>query len=207
MSTLTFAEKLSTAAILISVASFFIAARSAFLDRTRLKVSSVFHEADEWGPAQVVVTVINKGRRPAILRLFGGTDANGIGSGEFFDHEKGGLRLAENERYERTVRRDDTMTLIRTMPTWSSKRFGWRTPWACDTTYRTPRNRSRSCGPIEVPVASGRAQRPHWHSAVSCEGQDWPMKIRHSPFTWPEPPLGAQIRCHRRLLSSHILVL
>lgn len=106
-----FAEKLSLVAILISIASFFIAARSAFLDRTRLKVSSVFHEADEWGPAQVVVTIINKGRRPAILRLFGGTDANGIGSGEFFDHEKGGLRLAENERYERTVRRDDTRTM------------------------------------------------------------------------------------------------
>ncbi len=110
MSTLTFAEKLSFVAILISVASFFVAARSAFLDRTRLKVSSVFHESDEWGPAQIVVTIINRGRRPAILRLFGGTDANGIGSGLFFDHEKGGLRLAENERHERIVKRDDTVT-------------------------------------------------------------------------------------------------
>lgn len=79
------------------------------MDRTRLKVSSVFHVADEWGPAQIVVTIINKGRRPAILRLLGGSDARGKWSGQYIEHEKGGHRLAEHERYDRKVTKEDTL--------------------------------------------------------------------------------------------------
>ncbi len=50
--------------------------------------------------AGIAVQVVNKGRRPVILRLLGGHDSSGRWSGTYLDHEKGGLRLDEHGRHD-----------------------------------------------------------------------------------------------------------
>lgn len=105
----TFSDTLSIAAILISLASFGVSARTAFHDRARLRIKSVFVPASEYGPDRIVVTMVNVGRRPVILRLIGGSDSAGHWGGTYLEHDKGGLRLAEHERYEKTFEKEDTI--------------------------------------------------------------------------------------------------
>lgn len=105
---LTFAESLSMVAIGISLASFSVSSYTAFRDRAKLKISSKFFEASEYGPGRVVVSMVNVGRRPVILRMIGGS-AGEKWSGEVLDQKLGGKRLGEHERYEHAFDRDGTM--------------------------------------------------------------------------------------------------
>jgi len=108
MTELTYANVLSTIALLVSLGSFMVAAYNAFRDRPRLKVTSTFYDASEWGPAHMSVAVVNKGRRPVILRLIGGNSSSGS-SGTYIEHDKGGLRLGEHERHEFKIDRDEAV--------------------------------------------------------------------------------------------------
>lgn len=108
---LAYSEVLSTLALVVSLVSFFISARSAFLDQPRLKISACYFEGSEYGAPRIVVTLVNRGRRPVILRSYGGSDANGkMWSGTYFDHDKGGLRLGEHERHDLSLTKEDTMS-------------------------------------------------------------------------------------------------
>jgi len=104
-------DVLSIIAIVISVASFSVAFYSAFQDRPRLKIRSQYFDASEWGPSHFTITLVHKGRRPIILNLLGGADAAGNYGGTYFDHDKGGRRLGEHERYEQTVDYEGTIQL------------------------------------------------------------------------------------------------
>lgn len=106
-----YASVVSTIALIVSFGSFGVAAYNAFRDRPRLKVTSMFYESSEWGPAQMHVVVVNKGRRPAILRLLGGPTSGGTSGGTLLEHDKGGLRLGEHERHEFRIERDDAVLL------------------------------------------------------------------------------------------------
>lgn len=66
--------------------------------------------ASEYGPSRIILTLINKGRRPVILRMIGGTSEDGKWAASFLEHEKGGLRLGEHERYEHTIEKEDTVS-------------------------------------------------------------------------------------------------
>lgn len=102
-----YAELVSTIALVIAFAGLCISGWVAFRDRPRLRITSQFIPASEYGPNRIVVTLLNKGRRPVILRLLGGTSQDGRWSGEFLDHKNGGLRLGEHERYEHTIVREN----------------------------------------------------------------------------------------------------
>ena len=119
---------LSVIALVVSAASLSVSAYVAFRDRARLKLISKFHEASEWGPSRIHVTVLNQGRRIAILRLIVGLDSDGDWSGQFIEHEKGGRRLAEHERYEFDVKKDDTIDFNRDGP-----EFVYETLWVEDS--------------------------------------------------------------------------
>ncbi|WP_175852465.1 hypothetical protein [Burkholderia cepacia] len=105
----TFAEYMSGAAFAVSLTSLCLSGHVAFRDRARLNVSSKFIPASDYGPDRIVVTMVNTGRRPVILRLIGGADAAGKWSAEYLGREDGGLRLGEHERYEHTFNKDDTV--------------------------------------------------------------------------------------------------
>jgi len=63
----------SIGSLLLSGAGFII---NTFRDRPRLKVSSVLYHDENGDPCRISVTVVNRGRRPVILRMLGG-DARG----------------------------------------------------------------------------------------------------------------------------------
>ncbi|WP_157776341.1 hypothetical protein [Burkholderia stabilis] len=104
-----FAEYMSGAAFAVSFASLCVSGHVAFRDRARLSVFSKFIPASDYGPNRIVVTMVNTGRRPVILRLIGGADAAGKWSAEYLGHKDGGLRLGEHERYEHTFNKEDTV--------------------------------------------------------------------------------------------------
>lgn len=98
-------------AVAISIASLAASFYAIFLDRPRLKVSSKYFGDSEYGSRRIVVTFVNVGRRPVILRLFGGHDETGDWVGSFLGKEEGGLRLGEHERHEFTIRKEDTVQI------------------------------------------------------------------------------------------------
>lgn len=105
-----YSEILSTVAIVLSLGSFAISARGAFLDRPRLKIKSTFYDGSGFNEnPSIYVEVVNAGRRPVILRTIGGYDKHGSFGGTLIDHEKGGRRLGEHERYEYTVYQHDAV--------------------------------------------------------------------------------------------------
>ena len=79
-------------------------------DRGRLRASSHFAPASEYGgPACVTVTIVNAGRRPLILRMWGGTDTSGNWVGTFLGKGDAGPRLGEYEMHKLTLERDDAI--------------------------------------------------------------------------------------------------
>ena len=99
----------SILAILISISSLAVSFYNARRDRAHLKITAKFFPASEYGPDRIHTVMVNAGRRPIILRTIGGTDSQDRWSGVFLDHDKGGLRLGEHERYEHTFRKDDAI--------------------------------------------------------------------------------------------------
>jgi hypothetical protein len=106
----TVAEPLAIIAIVISVASLATSAYVAFRDRARLKIVSKFIAASEYGPSRITTTMVNVGRRPVILRMIGGVEGKNTWSGTYIDHEAGGKRLGENERYDHTFSKEDIVS-------------------------------------------------------------------------------------------------
>lgn len=101
---------LPSIAIVVSLGSFGVSAYVAFRDRPRLKVSGQFFRASRDDPSRIVLTLINVGRRPVILRQLGGTSKVGKWSAPFPGRDKGGLRLDEHERYEHAIKKEDTVS-------------------------------------------------------------------------------------------------
>lgn len=104
-----YSDVLSSFALVVSLGSLSVSAYVAFRDRPRLKVASQFFRASEYGPDRIVLTLINRGRRPIILRLLGGTTKVGKWSAMFLGEDKGGLRLGDYERHEHTIEKEDTV--------------------------------------------------------------------------------------------------
>jgi hypothetical protein len=55
------------------------------------------------------VTIINRGRRPVLLRMIGGESGDGDWSGSYFEGSNSALRLGEHERHELTIDRENGM--------------------------------------------------------------------------------------------------
>jgi hypothetical protein len=102
-------DVLAIIAILISVGSLGVSFYGTYQDRPRLRIQSQYSAESEYGLSQIRVIMVNEGRRPVILRLIGGCNSTGAEGGSSIEYEKGGLRLAEHERYERTLEKEDTV--------------------------------------------------------------------------------------------------
>ena len=58
----------------------------------------------------IEVTIVNAGRRPIILRMWGGSDEKGEWVGHFLGEEKRGLRLGEHERHDLSLDKNDLLS-------------------------------------------------------------------------------------------------
>ena len=88
----------------ISALALIVSSLNYFRDRAWLKATCKFVQPPDENP-YVYVRIVNKGRRPIILRMWGGSDGTEW-SGSFFGNEKEGLRLAEHEMHEFTIDRE-----------------------------------------------------------------------------------------------------
>lgn len=102
-----YSDVISTIALIAALGSLMVSVYIAFHDRPRLKVIGRFIPPSKYGPARIALTFVNKGRRPVILRLLGGSCQDGKSSAQFIEHDKGGLRLGEHERHEYYLEKDD----------------------------------------------------------------------------------------------------
>lgn len=104
-------DVLSILAVLIALGSLGISLYSTVQDRPRLRIRSLYFTASEYGAARIQIVLVNVGRRPVILRMFGGYNSAGEHMGTILKSEQGGLRLAEHERYEFIVRKEDVIDM------------------------------------------------------------------------------------------------
>lgn len=88
----------------ISALALIVSSLNYVRDRAWLQATCKFVQPPESNP-YVYVHIVNKGRRPIILRMWGGTDGKEW-SGSFFGNEKEGLRLAEHEMHDFTIDRE-----------------------------------------------------------------------------------------------------
>lgn len=108
---MTNAEIISTVALVISCLSFGLATYVGLRDRARLKTLSCFYPAWNENLPRVSVSIVNAGRRPVILRMWAGADKSGKWVGTYLGEEKVGLRLAEHERFDLILRREDLFSM------------------------------------------------------------------------------------------------
>lgn len=109
---MTLSEGASLLALGISTVGLFTSIYVARRDAVRLKVTGRFIPAETSdGRAFIEITIANHGRRPAILMLFGGNTTDGGWGGTYLGNEHKGLRLGENERYQKILYEDDLAVL------------------------------------------------------------------------------------------------
>lgn len=102
--------KFEILSICVSGLAFIAAIVSLYLhfqDRPSLKIISKFVPGSGYGAAYIAVSIINAGKRPLIVRMWGGNGENGNWVGEFLGEKKKGLRLAEKERHDMALKKDD----------------------------------------------------------------------------------------------------
>lgn len=97
---------ISAAALVVSGSSLAVAVLNYRRDSARLKITAEFFPDSSDGTPFIRVRMFNTGRRPVILRTFGGSNGEQW-SADYIDHEAGGRRLGEHEHYERIIQRDD----------------------------------------------------------------------------------------------------
>jgi hypothetical protein len=97
-------------ALIALIASIISAGFSIYFgtrDRARLHAFSHLYKGDDEHAPHIKVAAINKGRRPLILRMWGGADDKGEWVGTFIERERQGHRLGEHERFEITLENGD----------------------------------------------------------------------------------------------------
>lgn len=118
-----YSDGLATIALVVAISSLGVSALTVFRDRPRLKITSQFVEESDYGPARIWVVVVNRGRRPVILRLLGGTADGDISGGTCLGEDKAGLRLGEHERYEHNIEAEHTYGLDPDGPDYAYRRM------------------------------------------------------------------------------------
>ena len=108
---MTWSETTSLVALIVSISSLGFSLYFNFRDRGQIHASSKFYPSSSYGPQSLTVTIVNTGRRPVILRMWGGADSSGKWVGHFFNGDKSGLRLGEHERHDFVVEKNDAYSV------------------------------------------------------------------------------------------------
>src|SRR5262245_45948108 len=106
--TLKLSDVISILALFISMISLAISWFFNFRDKADLKIIGKFFVSHpDYDRAHINVKVVNSGRRPMILTLFGGDLKGGGYCGTSLGKDHKGLRLDEHESYETKVYVED----------------------------------------------------------------------------------------------------
>lgn len=109
---LTLSEYISFIALALSILSFITSFYFGFRDRMSVRAECEFFPSNpEYDRAHLRIRVVNRGRRIAILPMFGGDLASGGWQGEGLGEKDKGLHLAEHERFERKFYREDVVAV------------------------------------------------------------------------------------------------
>lgn len=103
---------LSLSALIVSLISLAFSAHFGLRDRFKLVTECKFFADDEHGPAQIQLSVVNAGRRIAVLKYFGGDYSDGGGAGLMIGEDTSGLQLNEQEIYERRFNWDSLHEIL-----------------------------------------------------------------------------------------------
>lgn len=106
---MTRAEIISVLALVVSIASFCSSVLLGLRDRGRLVTASKFLPHWEGNPAHVLVSVVNAGRRPVILRMWAGAASKKDWVGTCLGEQGSGMRLGEHERHEFKLEKHDLL--------------------------------------------------------------------------------------------------
>jgi hypothetical protein len=101
-------EIISIFALVISGISLWLSFHFGYRDKAILKIQSRFTPFhSDYDRAHINIKIVNAGRRPTILKLFGGdTTKNGYHA-TFLNSKQNGLRLDEHEMHEENVYAND----------------------------------------------------------------------------------------------------
>lgn len=101
---------LSISAIIIAFISLFWSIYLGYRDRGNIKATSeISYNGPDSKYFHLQVKAVNCGRRPVILSMFGKDYSDGSWGGSYIEEKEG--RLAENEKYEITIRAGDSDTM------------------------------------------------------------------------------------------------
>lgn len=101
-------DYISIAALVISIMSITIVWYFGFRDRAHLKTFAQFYSFNpNYNRAHIAIKIVNCGRRPVILTMFGGDLSNGSWCGTVIEKEGEGIILKEHGKYETTVYLED----------------------------------------------------------------------------------------------------
>lgn len=107
-----YSDYLASAALLVSCISLGLSFWFGYRDKVSLNAKSKFLPAHpEYDRAHLQIKVVNKGRRVAVLTLFGGNLEDGGWQGESLGSEGKGLHLTENQFYERKFYKEDVLAV------------------------------------------------------------------------------------------------
>jgi hypothetical protein len=94
-------DKIAFSALMVSILSLGVSFYFQNKDRVKLKTSCKFFPAHpDYDHAHLKIKVVNCGRRPALLTLFGGDLKNGSWQGTSIGGKEKALRLGEHEFHE-----------------------------------------------------------------------------------------------------------
>lgn len=83
-------------AFITSIVSLFL----HYQDKPVLKIISKYYLSSDLSAAHIALSIVNAGKRPLIVRMWGGNDNNGDWVGEFIGKQQKGIRLGEKDRYD-----------------------------------------------------------------------------------------------------------
>jgi hypothetical protein len=107
---MTLSEYIPYIALAVSVLSFITSFYFGFRDRVWVRAESKFYPAHpEYDHAHLNIRVVNRGRRIAVLTLFGGDLVDGGWQGEHLGEKDRGLHLSEHQFHERKFYREDVI--------------------------------------------------------------------------------------------------
>ena len=97
---MTSSDYIAVLALIVSLFSFGTSLYFGLRDRVHLKVTSkILNHGGRFGHAHLEIKVVNRGRRPAILTMWGGELDTGKWVGTYVGEKGQGIRLEENEYY------------------------------------------------------------------------------------------------------------
>jgi len=94
-------------ALVVSIASIAITVHFNLKENAKVKAFSTLLAGDEENEPKIRVVALNVGRRATVIRSLVGMDDRKVWAGVILGQDNQGIRLGENERFEKTLTNTD----------------------------------------------------------------------------------------------------